>query len=104
MEAPHLHEHAEEVQVERAARLCEQTPQATAAGVLEAAAVAAHAHAHLGAPDLHVELREELAQPGIGDVVENDEPAVNGMLPTVDVGDVVGVCMATEACPRPRTG
>ena len=85
-----------EPRVDQAAWLGEDTAQAAAAGVLQAAPVAANAHAHLGGPRLDAQLREKLAQPGVRHVVVDDEPAVDGVPPAASVGDVMGVRVSPE--------
>src|SRR4051794_38241929 len=67
-----------------------------AAGILQATSRATNAHTHLGRPHLDGEFAEELAKPRIRHVVVHDEPAVDRVLPTIRVGDVVGVRVATE--------
>ena len=91
-----LPEHPEEPRVDEAAWLDEYAAQSAAAGILQPAPLAPHAHAHLGGAHLHVQLAEELAQPGVGLVVVDDEPAVDGVLPAIRIGDVVGVRVPTE--------
>ena len=99
-----LPQHADEPWVEEAARLGEDAAQPAAAGVLQPAPLTADAHAHLGGTHLDVELTEELAQPGVGHVVVDDEPAVDGVLRAVGVGDVVGVRVAAEPVLRLEEG
>jgi hypothetical protein len=91
-----LPQHPDEPRVDEAAWLGEDAAQPAAAGILQPAPLAADAHAHLGRPHLHVQLTEELAQPGVSHVVVDDEPAVHGVLPAIGVRDVVGVRVATE--------
>ena len=93
----HLDEHPQELPVDQTPGLREQTAHAPAAGVLETASVATHAHAHLGAPHLHAELGEQPAQQGIGDVVVHDETAVDRVPAAVDVGDVMRVRVTPES-------
>src|ERR1035441_10510547 len=96
VESPDLQQHADELRVEEAVRLGDDAAQPAAAGVLQPALLASHAHAHLGGTHLDAELAEELAQPGVGLVVVDDEPAVDGVTPAVRAGDVVGVRVTAE--------
>ena len=91
-----LPQHPEEPGADEAAGLGEYAAQPAAAGVLQPALLAADAHAHLGGPHLDVQLAEELAQPGVGHVVVDDEPAVDGVPSASRVGDIVGVRVAAE--------
>ena len=77
--------------------LGEDAPQTTPAGVLQSAAVAADAHAHLGGLGLDAELAEQPAQQRVGAVVVDDEPAVDARAAAVGRCDVVGVGVAAEA-------
>src|ERR1700757_4268989 len=60
-----LPQHPEKPGVDEAAWLGEYAAQPAAAGILQPAPLAADAHAHPGGAHLHVQLAEELAQPGI---------------------------------------
>ena len=91
-----LPQHPEEPGVDEAARLGEHAAQPAAAGILQPAPLAADAHAHLGGTHLDVQLAEKPAQPGVGHVVADDEPAVDRVLTAIGVGDVVGVRVAAE--------
>jgi methanogenic corrinoid protein MtbC1 len=95
VESLDLQQHADELRVEEAVRLGDYAAQPAAAGVLQPALLAPHAHAHLGATHLDAELAEELAQPGVALVVD-DGPAVGGVPPAVRAGDVVGVRVTAE--------
>src|SRR5680860_9082 len=68
-----------------------------AAGVAETAALTRDAHAHLCGPGRHVELLEQAAEQGIGQVVENDEPRVDRCGRAVAHRDVMGVRMPADA-------
>jgi hypothetical protein len=103
-EPPYLPQHPDKPGVDEAAWLGEHAAQPAAAGILQPAPLAADAHAHLGGAYLHVQLAEELAQPGVGHVVVDDEPAVHGVLPAIRVGDVVGVRVAAEPVLRLEEG
>src|ERR1700748_1410794 len=83
VESPDLQQHADEPRIEEAARLGDNAAQAAAAGILQPALLAPHAHAHLGGTHLNVQLAEELAQPGVGHVVVDDEPAVDSVLTAI---------------------
>ena len=96
MEPLKLTQHPEEPVVDEAAWLGEYAAQPAAAGILQPAPLTADAHAHLGRAHLHAELTEELAQPGVGHLIVDDEPAVDGVLPAIRAGDVVGVRVAAE--------
>ena len=79
-----------------AARLGEHTTRATPTRELDAAALVADAHAHLGRARLNAELAEQSPQVGIRAVVVDDESGVDREPGAGGVGHVVGVCMATE--------
>ena len=51
----------------------EQPESAAAPGVFQAAAIAAHGHAHVGGLRAHAQLGEEPRQEGIGALVVDDE-------------------------------
>ena len=91
-----LPQHPDEPGVDEAAWLGEYAAQPAAAGILQPAPLAADAHAHLGGTHLHVQLAEEPAQPGVGHVVVDDEPAVDSVPPAIGIRDVVGVRVAAE--------
>ena len=99
-----LPQHPDEPGVDEAAWLGEYAAQPAAAGILQPAPLAADAHAHLGGTHLDVQLAEEPAQPGVGHVVVDDEPAVDSVLPAIGVGDVVGVRVAAEPVLRLEEG
>ena len=82
-EPPDLPEHPEEARVGESPRLGEHAAQPAAARVLQPAPFAADAHAHLGRAHFDVQLAEELAQPRVGHVVVDDEPAVDGVSPAI---------------------
>jgi hypothetical protein len=90
-----LQHHPDEVDVLEPGRLREDAGQSAPARVLQAALVAADAHAHLGGPHRDVQFGEQLAQPRIGRVVVDDEPAVDGDR-AVAIGHVVRVGVAAE--------
>ena len=96
VESPDLQQHADEPRIEEAVRLGDNAAQPAAAGILQPALLAPHAHAHLGGTHLDGELAEELAQPGVGHVVVDDEPAVDGVPPAVRAADVVGMRVTAE--------
>src|SRR5271169_2655535 len=96
MEPLDLPQHPDEPGVDEAAWLGEYAAQPAAAGIPQPAPLAADAHAHLGRTHLHVQLAEEPAQPGVGHVVADDEPAVDSVLTAIGIGDVVGVRVAAE--------
>ena len=96
MEPLDLPQHPDEPGVDEAAWLGEYAAYPAAAGILQPAPLAADAHAHLGGTHLDVQLAEEPAQPGVGHVVVDDEPAVDSVLPAIGVRDVVGVRVAAE--------
>ena len=104
VEPPDLPQHPEKPGVDEAAWLGEYAAQPAAAGILQPAPLAADAHAHLGGTHLHVQLAEELAQPGVGHVVVDDEPAVDSVPPAIGVSDVVGVRVAAEPVLRLEEG
>src|SRR6201987_5633768 len=83
VESPDLQQHADEPRIEEAVRLGDYPTQPAAAGILQPALLAPHAHAHLGGTYLNGELAEELSQPRVGHVVVDDEPAVDGVTPAV---------------------
>ena len=99
-----LPQHPEKPGVDEAARLGEDAPQPAAAGILQPAPLAADAHAHLGGTHLDVQLAEEPAQPGVGHVVVDDEPAVDSVPAAIGVGEVVGVRVAAEPALRLEKG
>jgi hypothetical protein len=104
VESLDLQQHADELWVEEAVRLGDYAAQPAAAGILQPALLAPHAHAHLCGTHPDLELAEELAQPGVGLVVVDDEPAVDGVPPSVRVGDVVGVRVTAEPLLRFEEG
>ena len=104
VESLDLQQHADELWVEEAVRLGDYAAQPAAAGILQPAPLAPHAHAHLGGTHPDLELAEELAQPGVGLVVVDDEPAVDGVPRAVRVGDVVGVRVTAEPVGRLEDG
>ena len=83
VESSDLQQHADEPRIEETVRLGNYAAQPAAAGILQPALLAPHAHAHLGGTHLNVQLAEELAQPGVGHVVVDDEPAVDGVTTAV---------------------
>jgi hypothetical protein len=91
-----LREHGQEPGARRAARLGEHSAGPPAAGVLQAAALAADAHAHLGRRDLDPELGEQLAKLGVGAVVVHDEAGVDADLGATAPRQVVGVGVPAE--------
>ena len=96
VEPLHLPEQAEKLRVDEAAWLGEHAAQPTSAGILQPALLAVNAHAHLSGAHLDVQLTEQLAQPRVGHVVVDDEPAIDRVLAAIRVRDVVGVRMATK--------
>ena len=96
LEALDLHEDRHEARIERAARLGEHTTRATPTRELDAAALVADAHAHLGRTRLNAELAEQSPQVGIRAVVVDDESGVDREPGAGGVGHVVGVGMTTE--------
>ena len=96
VEPPDLPQHPEKPGIDQAAWLGEYAADPAAAGILQPAPLAADAHAHLGGTHLDVQLAEEPAQPGVGHVVVDDEPAVDSVLPAIGCRDVVGVRVAAE--------
>ena len=99
-----LPQHPDEPRVDEAAWLGEDAAQAAAAGILQAAPIAANAHAHLGGPYLNVQLAEKLAQPGVRHVVVDDEPAVDSVPPAAGVADVMGMRVSPEPVLRLEQG
>ena len=77
-------------------RLGEHTTRAPPARELDAAALVADAHAHLGRACLNAELAEQSPQVGIRAVVVDDEPGVDREPVAGGIGHVVGVRMPTE--------
>ena len=100
VESPDLPQHLDELRVEQAARLGEYAAQPAAACVLQSAPIAPHAHAHPGGTHRDAEFAEELAKPGIGLVVVDDEPAVDRVTPAIRAGHVVGVRVTAEPVRR----
>src|SRR6185312_14288499 len=96
VESPDLQQHADEPRIEEAVRLGDNAAQAAAAGILQPAPLAPHAHAHLGGAHLDVQLAEELAQPGVSLVIVHDEPAVDSVTPAIRACDVVSVRVTAE--------
>ena len=76
--------------------LGEHTTRATPTRELDAAALVADAHAHLGRARPNAELAEQSPQVGIRAVVVDDESGVDREPGAGGVGHVVGVCMTTE--------
>ena len=103
VESPDLPQHPDEPRVDEAAWLGEYAAQPAAAGILQPALLAADAHAHLGGTHLDAQLAEELAQPGVGHVVVDDEPAVDSVLPAIGIRDVMGVRVTAEPVSPLRT-
>ena len=99
-----LPQHPDEPGIDEAAWLGEYAAYPAAAGILQPAPLAADAHAHLGGTHLDVQLAEELAQPGVGHVVVDDEPAVDRVLTAIRVRDVVGVRVTAEPVLRLKDG
>ena len=99
-----LPQHPDEPRIGEAARLGEDAAQAVAAGIFQAAPIAANAHAHLGGPYLDVQFAEELAQPGVRHVVVDNEPAIDGVPPTAGVRDVMGMRVSAEPVLRFEQG
>ena len=91
-----LPQHPDEPGVDEAAWLGEYAAYPAAAGILQPAPLAADAHAHLGGTHLDVQLAEEPAQPGVGHVVVDDEPAVDSVLTAIRVHYVVSMRVAAE--------
>ena len=96
LETLDLDEDRHEAGIERAARLGEHTTRTTPACELDAAALVADAHAHLGRARPNAELAEQPPQVGIRAVVVDDEPGVDREPVAGGVGHVVGVGVATE--------
>jgi len=91
-----LPEQVKEPRIDQAAALGEHAAWSAAAGILQTTSRTTNAHTHLGRPHLDGQFAEELAKPRIRHVVVHDEPAVDRVLPTIRVRDVVGVRVATE--------
>ena len=96
VKAHDLGEHPEVPRVDRPAALSEEAAETLASGVLQAAATAAHGHAHLGGLRGDAQLGEEAKQRGIGPLVVHEEAGVDGERVAAVVEDVVGVSVAAE--------
>ena len=98
VELLHLDEHAQEARIRHRSPARANTPPIPRAPcVLQAAALAAHRHAHVGGAGLDAELAEETQQVRVRAVVVHDEPGVDRDDAVVGGEHVVRVRVATEA-------
>ncbi|MCY1233306.1 hypothetical protein D9M72_458440 [compost metagenome] len=97
VEACHLQQHQQVPAAQEGGRPGnDAAPLGAGAGIFQAAAVAAHRHAHLGVLRLHAELREEPQERGVGAFVVDDETRVHAEVRAALLPHVVGVGMPAQ--------